>query len=146
MTDFTADAAGNIVNQTRVVTGVASVPGPGNWYLNLHQGGMNQILANGAPTLSFRPMLCADITSFAMTGTTPAVPPTGTPSVSPTGTMPAGTMPTGTMPTGTPTMTMPAGTPSMTAPAGTPTATAPAGTPAPTSTPTSGPTAVPTHY
>ena len=49
--DFFADSQGNIDHQTRVVTGVPSVPGPGNWYLNLHMGGMNQILAGGAPTL-----------------------------------------------------------------------------------------------
>jgi hypothetical protein len=79
LADFVADSAGNIINQTRVVTGVTSVPGPGNWYLNLHQGGMNQILAGGVPTLNFRPMLCTDITSFAQadgtaTGGTPPPP------------------------------------------------------------------------
>jgi hypothetical protein len=31
------------------------------WYLNLHQGDMNNILANGQPTLNFRPLLCADL-------------------------------------------------------------------------------------
>jgi len=66
--DFVADSHGAIVDQTRVVTGVTSVPGPGSWYLNLHMGGMNQILANGSPTLFFRPMLCTNITSFAVTG------------------------------------------------------------------------------
>ncbi len=71
LADFTADGNGDIIDQTRVVTGVTSVPGPGNWYLNLHQGGMNQILSNGVPTLSFRPMLCANISSFATAGGQP---------------------------------------------------------------------------
>lgn len=66
--DFVADGNGDVIGQTRVVTDVARVPGPGRWYLNLHQGNMHQILANGKPTLAFRPMLCADITSFATNG------------------------------------------------------------------------------
>jgi hypothetical protein len=98
------------------------VPGPGNWYLNLHQGGMNQILANGVPTLSFRPMLCADLTTFATIGT-------ATPNTSPAAT-----------PTTTPSMTMPTAGPSMT----TPTAT-PISTPTPSGSPST-PSAVPTHY
>lgn len=68
LADFIADAHGLILHQTRVVTGVTSVPGPGSWYLNLHMGGMSQILANGSPTAYFRPMLCTNITSFAVTG------------------------------------------------------------------------------
>jgi hypothetical protein len=84
LADFVADANGDIINQTRVVTGVTSVPGPGNWYLNLHQGGMNQILANGVPTLSFRPMLCTDITSFATAMGTPTSSPSSTPIAQPT--------------------------------------------------------------
>jgi hypothetical protein len=95
LADFTADAGGNIVDQTRVVTGVTSVPGPGSWYLNLHQGGMNQILANGTPTLSFRPMLCTNITSFATTGASP--------SATPTPTAPTSTPATTSTPTSTPT-------------------------------------------
>jgi CHRD domain len=100
--DFVADANGDVVDQTRVVTGVTSVPGPGSWYLNLHQGSMNQILANGAPTLSFRPMLCTNITSFARTG--------GTPSATPTPTAPASS-PSMTAPTSTPTSLSPTGDP-----------------------------------
>jgi CHRD domain len=133
MADFIADANGAIVNQTRVVTGVTSVPGPGNWYLNLHQGGMDEILANGAPTLYFRPMLCTDLTSFA---TTSVAGTNGTPSASPTAT------PTG-MPTGAPTLPAPTGTPSMTMPTSTPT---PVSTPTPTSSPTITINATPTHY
>jgi hypothetical protein len=127
MADFTADADGTIAHQTRVITGVTSVPGPGNWYLNLHQGGMNQILAHGVPTLSFRPMLCADLTTFATIGT-------ATPNTSPAAT------PTAATPTTTPSMTTPTAGPSMT----TPTAT-PISTPTPSGSPST-PSAVPTHY
>ncbi len=43
----------------RTVTGVTTpVPATG-WYLNLHQGTSNNILANGQPTPNFRPLLCA---------------------------------------------------------------------------------------
>jgi hypothetical protein len=31
------------------------------WYLNLHQGDSDNILANGQPTVNFRPLLCANI-------------------------------------------------------------------------------------
>jgi Cu/Zn superoxide dismutase len=58
--DFQADAHGNVVNQTRTVTGVQSMPASGTWYLNLHLGTSNNIVANGAPTLNFRPLLCAN--------------------------------------------------------------------------------------
>jgi len=59
--DFTADSAGRIMNQVRTVTGVTMpVPATG-WYLNLHQGDSNNILANGQPTVNFRPLLCANI-------------------------------------------------------------------------------------
>jgi CHRD domain len=59
--DFTADANGNISNETRTVTGVTSVMLNGGWYLNLHQGNSNNILSNGQPTVLFRPLLCANI-------------------------------------------------------------------------------------
>jgi len=59
--DFMASGQGQIVNQTQTVTGVTNpVPATG-WYLNLHQGNSNNILANGQPTINFRPLLCADI-------------------------------------------------------------------------------------
>jgi hypothetical protein len=59
--DFVANGQGQIVNQTRTVAGVTSpVPATG-WYLNLHQGNSNDILANGQPTINFRPLLCANI-------------------------------------------------------------------------------------
>jgi hypothetical protein len=36
------------------------MPASGTWYLNLHLGDSNSILSNGAPALSFRPLLCAN--------------------------------------------------------------------------------------
>jgi hypothetical protein len=49
------------VNQVRTVTGVTMpVPATG-WYLNLHQGNSTNIVANGQPTVNFRPLLCASI-------------------------------------------------------------------------------------
>jgi Cu/Zn superoxide dismutase len=59
--DFTANADGQIVDQTRVIRHVTTpLPGRG-WYFNLHQGNMGDILANGRPTIYFRPLLCGDI-------------------------------------------------------------------------------------
>jgi Cu/Zn superoxide dismutase len=60
--DFTANASGQIVDQTRTVTNVTMpLPANGSWYLNLHQGNSNNILANGNPTINFRPLLCGEI-------------------------------------------------------------------------------------
>src|SRR5579875_2840511 len=59
--DFTADGHGVINNETRTVTGVTAPMLNGGWYLNLHQGNSNDILANGQPTINFRPLLCASI-------------------------------------------------------------------------------------
>lgn len=59
--DFTASWQGQIVNETRTVTGVTSPVPPSGWYLNLHQGTSNTILANSQPTIAFRPLLCANI-------------------------------------------------------------------------------------
>ena len=58
--DFQADSRGNIDNQTRTVTGVTWLPASGDWYLNLHQGDSGSIMANDAPALGFRPVLCAN--------------------------------------------------------------------------------------
>jgi CHRD domain len=58
--DFQADSRGDVSNQTRVVSGVTSMPAGGTWYLNVHLGDSNTILANGAPALPFRPLLCAN--------------------------------------------------------------------------------------
>jgi hypothetical protein len=60
LNDLIADSHGN-VTQSQIIDGVTSLPPAGSWYLNVHQGDMNSILSNGNPTLSFRPMLCANI-------------------------------------------------------------------------------------
>jgi hypothetical protein len=59
--DFTADANGQIMDQTQTVTNVTTPLPATGWYLNLHQGNSNNILANGNPTINFRPLLCGDI-------------------------------------------------------------------------------------
>lgn len=59
--DFVANASGQVVHQVRTVTGVASPIPAGAWYLNLHQGNSGNILANGQPTVNFRPLLCAGL-------------------------------------------------------------------------------------
>ena len=59
--DFTANGRGQILHQVRTVTGVTSPVPSGTWYLNLHQGDSNNILANGQPTVNFRPLLCSGI-------------------------------------------------------------------------------------
>jgi hypothetical protein len=59
--DFTANGQGRINHEVRTVTGVTTpVPATG-WYLKLHQGNSNNILANGQPTPNFRPLLCAGL-------------------------------------------------------------------------------------
>lgn len=59
--DLTADAGGN-VSATDTVPVNQAPQGP--LYINVHQGNSNTILsANGTPTLSFRPLLCGDVTS-----------------------------------------------------------------------------------
>lgn len=61
--DLVANSHGQIVHAVRVFTGVTTpVPARG-WYLNIHQGNSSNILSNGQPTIYFRPLLCADITS-----------------------------------------------------------------------------------
>jgi Cu/Zn superoxide dismutase len=59
--DFTANASGQIVNQTQTVMNVTTPLPASGWYLNLHQGDSNNILSNGNPTISFRPLLCGNI-------------------------------------------------------------------------------------
>jgi hypothetical protein len=59
--DLTASQSGSITGAKRVLTGVsAPIPAAG-WYLNLHQGTSANILANGAPTINFRPLLCSSL-------------------------------------------------------------------------------------
>jgi hypothetical protein len=61
MMDLVANSQGEIVDQTRVISGVTTgIPASG-WYLNIHQGNSNTILQNGQPTIDFRPLLCSDI-------------------------------------------------------------------------------------
>jgi CHRD domain len=61
LADYTANAKGQIVNQTRVVTHVTAAPPATGWYFNLHEGNSGNILFNGSPTINFRPLLCGDI-------------------------------------------------------------------------------------
>ena len=61
LADFIANPDGQIVHETRTVTDVTSPLPATGWYLNLHQGDMNNILSNGSPTINFRPLLCGDI-------------------------------------------------------------------------------------
>jgi hypothetical protein len=56
--DFTANANGQIVNQTQTVMNVTTPLPATGWYLNLHQGNSNNILSDGNPTINFRPLLC----------------------------------------------------------------------------------------
>ena len=59
--DLNAGAQGRVVHQTRVITGVRSPIPAAGWYLNIHQGSSQAILARGQPTTAFRPLLCSDI-------------------------------------------------------------------------------------
>ncbi len=60
LNDLVADASGDI-DAVRTLTGIKSPPPASGWYLNIHLGDSNQILANGSPTLAFQPLLCADV-------------------------------------------------------------------------------------
>jgi hypothetical protein len=61
--DLVANGHGRIVHAVRIITNVtAPIPGHG-WYLNIHQGNSGNILSSGQPTIFFRPLLCADISS-----------------------------------------------------------------------------------
>jgi Cu/Zn superoxide dismutase len=59
--DFTANANGKIVGETRVITHVTTPLPAKGWYFNLHQGNSGNILVNGRPAINFRPLLCGDI-------------------------------------------------------------------------------------
>ncbi|HUA31570.1 MAG TPA: CHRD domain-containing protein [Streptosporangiaceae bacterium] len=61
--DLVANGRGQIRHAVRVFTKVSTpIPARG-WYLNIHQGNSGNILRNGQPTIYFRPLLCANITS-----------------------------------------------------------------------------------
>jgi Cu/Zn superoxide dismutase len=59
--DLTANSQGQVTDETRVITGVTSPIPASGMYLNIHQGNSNTILANGQPTIAFRPLLCANV-------------------------------------------------------------------------------------
>jgi hypothetical protein len=59
--DFTASSQGQINHQVRTVTGVTTPVPASGWYLSLHQGDSASILADGQPTINFRPLLCAGL-------------------------------------------------------------------------------------
>ena len=59
--DLVAGPRGHVVHAVRTFRHVmAPIPAHG-WYLNIHQGSSATILSNGQPTISFRPLLCANI-------------------------------------------------------------------------------------
>jgi hypothetical protein len=62
LTDFVANAHGQIVNEARTVSDVRTPIPASGWYFNLHQGNHSDILtSNGMPTIFFRPLLCSPI-------------------------------------------------------------------------------------
>jgi Cu/Zn superoxide dismutase len=63
LADFTANAKGQIVKETRMITDVTTAPPATGWYLNLHEGNSSNIMSNGRPTINFRPLACANIVS-----------------------------------------------------------------------------------
>ena len=66
LTDLVASRRGRITRAVRVFTNVTSpIPSHG-WYLNIHQGNSGNILSNGQPTIYFRPLICANITTGAI--------------------------------------------------------------------------------
>ena len=64
--DLVASRRGRITRAVRVFTNVTSpIPAHG-WYLNIHQGNSGNILSNGQPTIYFRPLICANIRTGAI--------------------------------------------------------------------------------
>ena len=64
--DLVASRRGRITRAVRVFTHVTSpIPARG-WYLNIHQGNSGDILSNGQPTIYFRPLICANIRTGAI--------------------------------------------------------------------------------
>ena len=59
--DLVANRHGRIVPAVRVIRNVTSPIPASGWYVNIHQGSSATILANGQPTIFFRPLLCTDI-------------------------------------------------------------------------------------
>jgi CHRD domain len=63
--DLMADRHGRITHAVRVFTNVTTPVPTSGWYLNIHQGNSGDILSNGQPTIFFRPLICADISTGA---------------------------------------------------------------------------------
>ena len=64
--DLVANRRGRITHAVRVFTNVTSpIPAHG-WYLNIHQGNSGDILRNGQPAIFFRPLICANIRTGAI--------------------------------------------------------------------------------
>jgi hypothetical protein len=64
--DLVASRRGRITRAVRVFTNVTSpIPAHG-WYLNIHQGNSGDILSNSQPTIYFRPLICANIRTGAI--------------------------------------------------------------------------------
>ena len=61
--DLMANHHGRIVHAVRVFTNVTTPIPASGWYLNIHQGNNGDILSNGQPTIFFRPLTCADIST-----------------------------------------------------------------------------------
>jgi Cu/Zn superoxide dismutase len=59
--DLVADGDGNATSQV-TIRNVTSPPPPQGWYVNVHEGDMNQILVNGMPGALFQPALCGNVT------------------------------------------------------------------------------------
>ena len=60
MDDMMANSQG-VMDATRVIQDVTQPIPASGWYLNVHQGSSQTILANGQPTPDFRPLLCANL-------------------------------------------------------------------------------------
>ena len=67
--DLQANGNG-VIDATRMVTGVMSAPPASGWYLNIHMGDSQNVLANGKPTLEFQPRLCGDLAGAGTAGGT----------------------------------------------------------------------------
>ena len=61
LADFSANAKGQIMKETRMITDVTAAPPATGWYLNLHEGNSSNIMDNGRPTINFRPLACGNI-------------------------------------------------------------------------------------
>ncbi len=64
--DLVASRRGRIAHAVRVFTNVTSPTPARGWYLNIHQGNSGDIVRNGQPTIFFRPLICANIGTGAI--------------------------------------------------------------------------------